>query len=308
MSKAPTITVIIPVYNSADTIVATLESVLAQNYQDFEILIVDDCSTDYLKSALSTIESDKITLIQHKQNKGAAAARNTGIQAARGQYIALLDSDDVWMSDKLKKQLAYMRAQASNNVLASCTSFTLRRLIKSRKVDRILKSSEDWTHNLLDQCNVSPGSTLMAERRIFDADEVGLYDPELRRLEDWDWLLRYITRYELGIIEEVLSEIRLSGYPNYSTVSQSADILKAKRIDDIHTYFGKIGTRKVLAGLEVEKGTAAYRQKKYIMALHHFIATGFLSFERIYKLIKRVKTKLITGDHSAKPFAVRHNS
>ena len=105
------VTIITPAYNAAAYIAETIESVLAQTYTNWEMLIVNDCSKDNtVEIVQSYVEKDKrIKLINLKQNSGAAAARNTAIQNAKGRYIAFLDSDDFWKKEKLQKQIEFMK-------------------------------------------------------------------------------------------------------------------------------------------------------------------------------------------------------
>lgn len=107
MSK---ISVITPAYNAADYIAETIQSVQAQTFTDWEMVIVDDCSADATyQVACSYAEADsRIRVIRHAKNSGVAAARNTALDAATGDYVAFLDSDDLWMADKLEKQYRYM--------------------------------------------------------------------------------------------------------------------------------------------------------------------------------------------------------
>lgn len=105
------VSIITPAYNAAAYIAETIESVLAQTYTNWEMLIVNDCSKDNtVEIVQSYVEKDeRIKLINLKQNSGAAAARNTAIQNAKGRYIAFLDSDDFWKKEKLQKQLSFMQ-------------------------------------------------------------------------------------------------------------------------------------------------------------------------------------------------------
>ena len=102
---APFFSVVIPIYNRAHLIKPVLESVLNQTFEDFEVLLVDDCSEDIaeLESVLNNIADSRIKLFKHSTNKNGAAARNTGIYAAQGQYISFLDSDDYWPAHKLQR-------------------------------------------------------------------------------------------------------------------------------------------------------------------------------------------------------------
>lgn len=107
------VSIIVPVYNAGIYIEKTVNSVCAQTYTDWELILVDDQSKDntlaVVKSYLDTKGDERIRLIEKESNEGAAAARNTGIDAAEGRYIAFLDADDLWMPDKLEKELAFMQ-------------------------------------------------------------------------------------------------------------------------------------------------------------------------------------------------------
>lgn len=114
------ISIITPVYNAKNYIAETIASVRAQTYKEFEWLLVEDCSTDgtreYLQECLQTIGDERIRMIPLETNGGAARARNRGLKEAKGRYICYLDADDLWMSDKLEKELAYMQEKQAGFV------------------------------------------------------------------------------------------------------------------------------------------------------------------------------------------------
>ncbi len=107
------VSVVIPLYNSAGFITPTLESVLCQTYHNIEVILVDDCSKDSTREVVMTFadKDSRIKYFLQDKNQGAAVARNRGLEEANGQYIALLDSDDLWTPDKLEKQLDFMKAK-----------------------------------------------------------------------------------------------------------------------------------------------------------------------------------------------------
>lgn len=114
--KNETVSIIVPVYKAADYIAGTIETVRRQTYRDWELILVDDCSPDNSAEMISQViaestadEARRIRLIRKEKNEGAARARNTGIALAHGRYIAFLDADDIWMPEKLEKELAFMR-------------------------------------------------------------------------------------------------------------------------------------------------------------------------------------------------------
>ena len=105
--SGPLVTVIIPTYNRANQISRAIHSVQAQSYKHWELLIVDDASNDDTAKIISNIADSRIQYIRHETNQGAAAARNTALAQAKGEYIAFLDSDDEWIPAKLEKQVIY---------------------------------------------------------------------------------------------------------------------------------------------------------------------------------------------------------
>jgi len=109
--KTPMVSVIIPTYNRAHFVGRAIRSVLNQTYQDFELIVVDDACSDNTEEIVRGFNDDRIRYIRHDENKGGAAARNTGIKAARGEYVAFQDDDDEWMPVKLEKQLEVLRTE-----------------------------------------------------------------------------------------------------------------------------------------------------------------------------------------------------
>lgn len=122
MKKQPLISIITPSYNSESYIEICIQSIIKQSYINWELIIIDDNSSDSSISIINNLRSldDRIKLISLKENKGSAYARNIGIECSKGEYIAFLDSDDVWHKDKLLKQVNFM---LKNNILFSYTSY-----------------------------------------------------------------------------------------------------------------------------------------------------------------------------------------
>ena len=114
------VSVIMPNYNSEKYVKNTVESVLRQTYANWELIFVDDFSTDSSLSIVESFHDERIRIFRNRVNQGAAVSRNVGIEAARGKWIAFLDSDDLWLPDKLSKQLTYM---VENGYDFTCTSY-----------------------------------------------------------------------------------------------------------------------------------------------------------------------------------------
>lgn len=114
----PLVSVVIPVFNRAPMIAAAVESCLAQTYRSIEVILVDDCSTDDLDTAVRPfVDRPEVHLVRHETNLGVSAARNSGVAAAKGAYVAFLDSDDAWLPTKLERQVAEVRSRSDRNVL-----------------------------------------------------------------------------------------------------------------------------------------------------------------------------------------------
>ena len=111
--NTPTISVIIPTYNRAHMVGRAIQSVLDQTYQDFEIIVVDDASTDDTEKVVQGLTDERIRYIRQRKNGGAAAARNRGIRASKGEYIAFQDSDDEWLPEKLERQIKVFESSPS---------------------------------------------------------------------------------------------------------------------------------------------------------------------------------------------------
>lgn len=215
---APLISVVIPTYNRVGTILAAVRSALDQDYAPLEVIVVDDASSDGTPDLLSLF-ANRIRYVRHQSNRGASAARNTGIQAARGEYVAFLDSDDSWRPDKTSLQLAFMR---KHGFVMSCTGFSSvygqgTRAVRKRRPYGTRVHLEDIVWGIY----VAPGTTLIAERRLLA--EIGGYDVSLRRLEDWDLLIKAILRGgEMGFLNEDLATLHPSDGCSIDILEHSA--------------------------------------------------------------------------------------
>lgn len=117
------VSIIVPVYNAQPYIEQTIEMVRKQTFQDWELILVEDCSKDdtkeVIRQTLAKLQDERISVIYKEQNEGAAKARNTGLHQAKGRYIAFLDADDIWLEQKLQKEIAYMQEKEAGFVFTS---------------------------------------------------------------------------------------------------------------------------------------------------------------------------------------------
>jgi glycosyltransferase involved in cell wall biosynthesis len=201
----PTVTVIIPTFNRARYISEAVGSVLRQTFTDFEVVVVDDGSTDCTAQLVGAIRDPRVRYL-HRSHRGISAAINAGIGAARGGYIARLDSDDRWLSDLLTTLVDVLEAQPKVGVAygkAQIIDSEGRRLphtqgMRERFPGDTLRSLmyEDCT------CNIA----LVVRRQCFD--QVGLYDETLVANEDWDMWLRVARHYAFQFVDQVMAEVR----------------------------------------------------------------------------------------------------
>lgn len=191
--KAPKVSVVIPAYRSAQTIAATVDSVLAQTFREFEIIVVNDGSPDtvQLEQALARY-GHRISYIR-QENQGPAGARNTGILAARGQYIAPLDSDDLWEPEHLAAQLGVLERDPSIDVVYADARIIGDAPESGRTVMDLCPSSGEVTFEslVMRRCTVHICVSLMRRQTLLDT---GLFDPAFRGTEDIDMWLRIVKR------------------------------------------------------------------------------------------------------------------
>ncbi len=195
----PKVSVIIPTYNRLSMVKEAIDSVLKQDFEDFELIVVDDASTD------GTVEEIKryggrVRLLQHFENRGVSAARNKGILHARGKYIAFLDSDDLWVKGKLKIQVAFLD-ENPQYPLCYTDEIWIRR---GRRVNPKIKHTKysGWIfEKCLPLCTISPSSGVM-RKTLFS--KVGLFDEALPVCEDYDFWLRVSARFPIFFINKKL--------------------------------------------------------------------------------------------------------
>jgi len=203
----PEVSVIIPTFNRAAWIPNAVDSVLNQTFRDFELIVVDDGSTDNTPEALERFSS-RITIVA-QPNRGVSSARNAGIRFSTGKYICFLDSDDLWKPRKLDIQLAAMSHHSEYKI-----SYTDEIWIRNGRWANPKKRHQKYSGwifpHLLPLCLISP-SSIMIERSVMD--DVGLFDESLPAGEDYDLWLRIGSRYPILFIPEKLI-VKHGGHPD----------------------------------------------------------------------------------------------
>jgi glycosyltransferase involved in cell wall biosynthesis len=257
----PLISVIIPIWNRAHSVGNAIESVLSQALppgDTLEIVVIDDGSNDRPQESLARF-GDAVRLLRHPNNLGAAAARNTGCQAASGEYIAFLDSDDLWLPGKLAAQIAFMR---EGGFEVSCTAYELEQGPDKFIVSPRYRTGALTQADLVWGCFVSPGSTLVCKSAIFR--EVGALDTSLRRFEDWDWLMRLTRTRPLGFLAQPLARVEPSTGVDQAVVFAALDRIAGKHLPGLS---GAI-RRHFKAAYHLERAAALFRSGQRVRAMN----------------------------------------
>jgi glycosyltransferase involved in cell wall biosynthesis len=195
---SPKVSVIVPTYNRADRLESALHSIVSQTYQDFELIVVDDGSTDKTSKVVDSFP--KAQYLNIKKNSGVSKARNVGLAFAKGELICFLDSDDLWNKNKIQIQ-AHWLGNNMDSQICYTDEIWIRNGVRVNPMNRHRKYSGDIFRHCLGLCIVSP-SSVMIRAKLFD--EIGNFDESLPACEDYDLWLRIAAKYAFHFIEEPL--------------------------------------------------------------------------------------------------------
>lgn len=196
------VSIIVPVYNAEDYIEETLESIFSQTYQNFEVMIVDDMSKDGSRDIISRYASkyDNVHPIFLEKNAGVANARNRGIEEARGRFIAFLDSDDIWLSEKLEKQIDFM---TKNDYPFSFTTYKFIDM-DSNELNTVVHAKKELSYNDLLKHNAISCLTVVIDR--YHVDEIHM--PAIRHEDYACWLKILKKGHHAYGLDELLAKYR----------------------------------------------------------------------------------------------------
>lgn len=217
----PLISVVLPTYNRASLLPRAIKSVLSQTYKNFELIIIDDNSSDNTKEIVKCFKDKRIKYIRHKENKGGAAARNAGIKLAKGKYIAFQDSDDKWLLRKLEKQIQVIRNLPLEYAVVYSGSWYVEKGKRKYVPSSVINKKEGNIHRSLLRENFITIQAMVRKDRLI---KVGMFDERLPCYQDWDLWLRLSQNYLFKFIKEPLSII----YCSSNSISKNNDsLLKA---------------------------------------------------------------------------------
>lgn len=208
---ADLVSIIMPSYNTAPYIKKTIQSVMNQTYANWELIIVDDCSTDNTDEILSEINDPRIRILKNEVNSGAAVSRNIALRTAKGKWIAFLDSDDLWMPDKLKKQLLFMK---KNGYHFSYTNYEEIDINGNKRGIKVTGPKVITESGMFNYC--WPGCLTV----MYDADIVGLVQIEnIKKNNDYAMWLKVCKKADCYLLDECLAQYRKGRIGSISTHS-----------------------------------------------------------------------------------------
>ena len=206
MVSKPLVSVIIPTYNRAALVKRAIQSVLDQTYDNFEVIVVDDASTDSTVTVIANIKDQRLKYIRHEVNCHASAARNTGIASVKGELIAFLDDDDEWFPSKLEKQVPVLVNASPEVGLVYCWMDHFDS--GGRVVGETHPMHIGWVFDkMLDRPRLGGCPTIIVRREVFDV--VGVFDVDLRRGNDGDFIRRVARKYAVDVVPEVLVRVNV---------------------------------------------------------------------------------------------------
>ncbi len=252
IEKKLRVSVIIPTYNRGWIIKEAIDSVLSQDYRDFELIVVDDGSTDNTDDILNSYREDIIVFRQ--KNQGVSAARNRGLAEASGRFIAFLDSDDLWLPQKLSRQVEFFNKNPDAQICQTEETW----IRKGVRVNPKKRHKKPWGmifEPSLALCLVSP-SAVMIRRSLFE--KVGGFDETLPACEDYDLWLRISCRYPVYLIDTPLI-IKRGGHNDQLSASSGLDKFRIKSLN-------KIIESDLLSKTQYEAAVKTLKQKCMIYA------------------------------------------
>ncbi len=225
----PRVSVIVPTYNRPEKLVEALKSILNQTYQNFEVIVVNDCGAD-VGSLISFLDKKhQIAYLRHSKNRDRAAARNSGLKLARGKYIAYLDDDDIFYADHLETLVGFLETTAYKVAYSDA-----RRVHQVKENGRDIGKesdqpySRDFDQDQLLVNNFIPTLCLMHERSCLN--EAGLFDERLATHEDWDLWIRLSRRYRFGHIKKLTCEFSWRTDGTSTTSQRPSDFLSTMQV------------------------------------------------------------------------------
>jgi len=299
-NEHPLVTVVIPTYNRAGILYYALKSVINQTFQDFEIYVVDDASTDTTEDLIEHFNDPRIHYIRFETNQKAAAARNAAMKKAKGKYIAFLDSDDEWLPEKLKKQVECMEDLSeewgccyTGAYVYKMGGLTRHRIYQPTK-------SGDLVKDLLMGNFVIWTPTFMFRRSCLK--DIGLMDRQLIRSQDVDFYIRMLSKYKIASIEEPLANIFLVLNKNLAKVAAESRRILLSKHKGLISSLGFFSSRYVYSMSDMIQAEAFISEGEVPKGLRYFrqavLRNPFMPLRRYLAFSRHITRALIMSNES----------
>lgn len=268
----PEVSVVIPTYNAEFFISDTINSVLNQTYKDFEIILVDDGSTDNTDRIVAQQHAGKVKYIRQK-NSGVSSARNKAISMTKGDFIAFIDCDDIWLENKLEAQVSILKKSKELGLVFSNAYILDEKGRRLKDFFKIVRPHSGMVFNKLVQDNFIPMLTAVVKREALD--RVGLFDPRYKIAEDWDIFLRIARVYPVTYINQPLAEYRIHKYSH----SKNRKLMLRECIDILNKYINSVNEEirlKLKGRLSLYNsmlGIIYFKEKEILKARSHFLSS-----------------------------------
>jgi glycosyltransferase involved in cell wall biosynthesis len=292
----PEVSIIIPTYNREDILPRAIDSVLDQTFSDFELIIVDDGSSDGTEGVIKSYSDDRLKYIRHRTNRGQNQARNTGIKSATGKYISYLDSDDEFLPAYLEEVVTVLND--SDDEVGGV--FTAREAVRNGNVEQrdVIKGEIDvndittsWVHDIGSNTELTYKSSIL--------DDIGLHDPEIVRITDVDFYMQILSEYKMIGVNKYLcrhhsSENNVSSDAELTIDGQRAFINKYKH-ELPHERVAKCRHQEGLAAVELGRMNDA--RKAFLKSIRNYPYKWFFYYHLLLSFTnKKVFNTLVPSN------------
>ena len=296
----PRVSIITPAYNAAQYLGAAIQSVIGQTYTDWELIIVDDGSTDNTRALVRSYlgsTGDKLRYL-FQSNRGLPAARNKGIQAAKGEFVAILDADDVWLPIRLERGVAVMDRSAQVGLVHSKVArIDVNGAVVSFPVfPRKYLSGKIAPHLLTRRAHISCPTVLFRRQCL---DVVGAFDETMRATEDRDLWFRIAEQYEIAYLDDVLAYARLTP----ASMSSDSDRMLKGQLVFVRKHYdrhacGRIALLRALGQIYREQGDIYFSRGQVSRSVGHYsrsVLYNPLNLKNFCMLLRASVEPLLSG-------------
>lgn len=279
------VSVIIPTYKRKEKLIRAIKSVLVQNYKNFEVLVVNDDNKDvHLEEEILKFKDDRLRILNNKGVKGANGSRNTGIQESKGFYLAFLDDDDEWMPNYLDSKIKILDNTENSVGLALCNYFIQKK--NKWKEYKITTKKGLFTDYFTGRISIGSSSNIFIKREV--VNKIGLWDNELLRRQDVEFLRRVFSEFEGLIVEDFNFKVYGHNPPNPMTAYNQSNIC-LKKTEKFIENLGTESRKDFFSNHFRQQAKFLIYAKEYKKGLHNWhksLSFKYFSIKNDLKLVK----------------------